>query len=81
MAQWVKGPGTVTAAAQIAAMVQVQSLGWELPHALEGEERKRNLTELWILYFPSDVNIHELSYYIWPLNYPPPTTCFPCPCS
>ena len=34
-----KGSGTVTAAAQVAAMTWVQSLTWELPHAVDADKK------------------------------------------
>ena len=40
--QWVKNPGIVTAAAWVDAVVQVQSVTWELPHAAEAAQTPPN---------------------------------------
>ena len=37
----VKGSNIVTAVAQVTAVVQVQSLGWELLHALSTAKKKK----------------------------------------
>ena len=42
MAQWLKHPAIASAVAQAAAVAQVQSLAWELPHASRcGQEQKQ----------------------------------------
>ena len=33
--QWVKGSGVATAAAQVSAAAQIQSLAWELQYAID----------------------------------------------
>ena len=40
MVQWVKDP-VVTALAQVAAVVQIQSLAWKFPQALRMAKRKK----------------------------------------
>lgn len=34
LVQWVKGPGVVTAVAQVTAEAQIPSLAWEHPYAM-----------------------------------------------
>lgn len=42
LAQWVKeGSATVTAVSQIAVMVQVLSVVWELPHVMGMSKKKK----------------------------------------
>ena len=52
MAQWVKElTGIVTAATQVAALAQVQSLAWELPLPFVWPKKKRkenNQIENWV---------------------------------
>ena len=40
MAQWVTDPVVVTAVAWVTAVVQVQSLAWEIPHAMGAAKNK-----------------------------------------
>ena len=45
-AQWVKGLGIAIAAAQVAAVAQIQSLAWELSYAT-GVVIKKKKGEVW----------------------------------
>lgn len=38
-----KGPGVVTAVAQVTAVVGVHSLAWELPHAMCAAKKKKEM--------------------------------------
>ena len=42
LAQWVKGSSIATAAAQVAAATQIQSLAWEFPLPQMQEKKERN---------------------------------------
>ena len=39
LAQWVKDPGVVTAVAQVAVVVKIQFLAWELLHAMNAVKK------------------------------------------
>ena len=45
MVQWVKGSGIAAPVALVIAMVQIQSLVWELPHAT-GAAIKKQTTKI-----------------------------------
>ena len=45
LVQWVKGSGTVTAVARVAAVAWIQSLAWELSYAMSTAIKKKRKKE------------------------------------